>query len=120
MTKKNYEEMRKGIATEVFIPVYENLQKVYKIPLTAVVFHSSPIIGCVIISKFGVYSVSMKYISDQVSKMVYNISGSLLGQSGLYTYKCSGIINNVFTDITHRITVSTSLYLTFVNGKSIL
>lgn len=122
MTKKNYEEMKGGKITEVIIPInndeYTKRNTKYRVPLTAVIFHYSPVFGCIIQAPYKTQVMRPQEVQQYMSKMVYMLSGSLLAQSGLYTFTCSGKQPNFVTGLIQRMIVSKSLRLRFVRGTS--
>ncbi len=116
MTNKNYEEMRKGIATRVIIPFYEDSE--YTVPLRAVLYHNFPRFGCVLTTPFGVQKIIQDLPSRHVSIFSYELSGSLIRQSGLYTYMCRGLEFTYVTGMSDTVILSVSLYLQFIEGMS--
>lgn len=120
MTRQNYEDMKHGKVTKVYIP-FEPLTSSYSVPVTAVLIHYQPVVGCIIETPFESHVVQReKPVSFYASTMVYRVTGSLLGKSGLYTYTCSGRKQDVVAGVRMRETLSVSLFLKFVRGLPIL
>ena len=117
MTIKNYEDMKSGKVPKVYIPI--NPSSAYSVPVSGVVIHYAPILGCIIKTPFESIVVRPeRAVTTFASTMVYEVSGSLLEKSGLYTYICAGEKLNFFTGLVVRETLSASLHLKFIKGLS--
>lgn len=118
MTRKNYEDMKLRKTPTVYIPYEpEPNSSTYSVPVTAVVLHYAPVLGCIVKTPFEKRAVVPEHpITTYMSTLVYKVSGDLLKKSGLYTYVCSGMKPNSFSGVTMRETLSASLFLKFVRG----
>lgn len=121
MTKKNYQEMKRGVVTKVVIPLSEPGGKndVYTIPVVAVAFHHAPVLGCIFKTPTETKLIEppSTKVHDHFTKLVYALRGSLMEKSGLYTYKCSGNQSTFIGDVNQRVILSVSLYINFVIGE---
>ncbi len=117
MTRDNYRDMKHGKTPIVYIP-FEPRSSSYFVPVTAVLLHYAPVLGCIIKTPHEKHMVRPeKAVTFYASTMVYKVTGTLLEKSGLYTYTCSGEKRNIATGVRMRETISASLYLKFVRGS---
>ena len=121
MTRKNYEDMKARKIPKVYIPLGRESGN-YSVPLTAVVIHYAPIVGCIIKTPFQRHVVShiVTPVSRYATTMIYYVTGSLLGKSGVYTYICSGMNRSAVTGLQMREILTVSLHLKFVQGVCVL
>ena len=114
MTRKNYEEMRNGVTTEVLIPYSKDL---HSLQIIANAIHPYPVFACAMITPSAVESVEVpNIISNFSSTHKYNLHVGGINASGIYTFKCSGKQFQFPTFAFLSRTAAISLYLNFITG----
>ena len=89
MSLRNYQEMRQGKTTTVFLPL-ENSDGYFR--LAAYVYHYRPLYGCTLMSPFSLESENRQLNSSKkVNKIEFIQKDRGVLSSGLYTVTCQGL-----------------------------
>ena len=109
MTKENYYEMRKGIQTEVIVPLF---QIHYDLYLYGSV-NNSTYLECSVETLGTTTPISV----NNLNLMKYPISASA-SNSGVYAISCLISYYDRIEGLSHNITLKKSLMITFIKGQS--
>ena len=111
MTKANYRDMRAGVLTDVFVPLFP--QKNYSLPLFGTLANPQQE-SCAVLSP-SQQRTPVTITNTELKQFQFPIPART-ENSGIYSVSCSFLVHDQVAGMEHPMKVERSLNITFIQG----